>query len=175
MRDKKMKPKLRNIIVPLILLGVTIALILPKFHFFQTEAKGTSANQQQVSETPVESYIVQPELLKQRVESSGTILANEQVDLKSEVSGKITDIHFKEGSQVSKGDLLLKINDAELQAQLLKLQQQESLAKEQEYRQRQLLKKQAISQESYDQTLNQLQNLRADIALLHAQIAKTEI
>lgn len=170
-----MKPTLKKILISIFLIGVLAALILPKFRLFQTEAKNTAADPQQVRATPVESYIVQPQVLKERVESSGTIIANEQVDLKSEVSGKVTGIHFKEGSQVSRGDLLLKINDAELQAQLLKLQQQKSLAEEQEYRQRQLLQKQAISQESYDQTKNQLENLNAEIALLNARIDKTEI
>ncbi|MCB9206579.1 MAG: biotin/lipoyl-binding protein [Ignavibacteriales bacterium] len=43
-------------------------------------------------------------------------MGNEEVQLRSETSGKVTQILFKEGTRVKKGDLLLKINDAELQA-----------------------------------------------------------
>ena len=66
----------------------------------------------------VNAHILKPEELGNNIITSGTVLANEEVDLKSEVSGKITQIAFKEGSRVKKGDLLIKINDSELQAQI---------------------------------------------------------
>src|SRR6476661_2410995 len=49
---------------------------------------------------------------------SGTIEANEMIQIRSEISGLVRSINFKEGSNVSKGNLLLKIDDRELQAQL---------------------------------------------------------
>jgi membrane fusion protein (multidrug efflux system) len=76
---------------------------------------------------------------------------------------------------VKKGDLLAKINDRPLQAQLLKLQAQKKLAEEKEFRQRSLLEKDAISRESYDQIATELQELEADIILVQARIAETEL
>src|SRR5262245_36072106 len=55
---------------------------------------------------------------------NGTILPDEQVQLHPEISGKVIGIYFKEGSRVHKGDLLLKINDTDLQANLQKLNSQ---------------------------------------------------
>ncbi len=155
---------------------VIVALVLPKLHLFQTEAQDPGAIAGRARQaTPVKATILKPQPLQDKVETTGNLMANESVDLKSETSGKIVDIHFQEGRPVKKNELLIKINDAELQAQLLKVQQQKKLAAEKEYRQRKLLEKQAISQEEYDQTLNQLNNLKAEKQLIQAQIDKTEI
>jgi len=76
---------------------------------------------------------------------------------------------------VKQGDLLAKINDRPLQAQLLKTQAQLKLTEEREFRQRQLLERDAISQESYDQVATELQTLEADIQLIKARISETEL
>ncbi|OGV27679.1 MAG: hypothetical protein A3J84_06720 [Ignavibacteria bacterium RIFOXYA2_FULL_37_17] len=91
------------------------------------------------------------------------------------MAGKIINIYFKEGSSVKKGDLLVKINDAELQAQLAKAKYNLKLLEDREHRQRVLLEREAISQEDYDVSLNELNVVKADIELVKAQVAKTEI
>lgn len=106
---------------------------------------------------------------------NGTILPNEQVSLHPESSGKITGIFFKEGTFVKKGELLLKINDADLQANLQKLNSQKQLDEANEQRQKQMLNIQGISQQEYDAAINQLNVTKADIAYTEAQIQKTEI
>jgi membrane fusion protein (multidrug efflux system) len=107
--------------------------------------------------------------------STGSLKPDEQVDLSFETSGKIVGINFKEGTRVKKGDLLAKINDRPLQAQLQKLQAQKKLVEEKEFRQRSLLDKDAISQESYDQIVTELQTIQADINLVRARISETEL
>jgi len=107
--------------------------------------------------------------------STGSLLPDEEVDLSFETSGKIVGIYFTEGSRVKKGELLAKINDRPLQAQLLKLRAQKKLSEEKEFRQRQLLDRDAISKESYDQVATELQALEADIMLVEARIAETEL
>jgi membrane fusion protein (multidrug efflux system) len=62
-----------------------------------------------------------------------------------------------------------------LQAQLLKLQAQNKLAEEKEFRQRSLLEKDAISRESYDQVATELQAIEADLLLVKARISETEL
>lgn len=123
----------------------------------------------------VKAYIVQPSTLDDRILVTGTISPNEQVDLQSEVPGKITRILFKEGSSVNKGALLVKFNDADLQAQLQRAIYRKDLAAAKEYRQRMLREKDAVSQAEYDIALNELNTTSADISLIKAQIAKTEI
>ena len=123
----------------------------------------------------VDALIMNPQRLVELINSSGTLLPDEQVDLSFETPGKIVGIYFDEGVYVQKGELLAKINDRPLQAQLLKLQAQRKLAEEREYRQRTLLSRDAISQESYDQIVTELQSVEADIMLVEARIAETEL
>ncbi len=123
----------------------------------------------------VDAQVLEPQRLVEVINSSGTLIPDEQVDLAFETSGKIVAINFDEGSEVKKGQLLAKINDRPLQAQLMKLEAQIKLAQEREFRQRSLLSSDAVSQESYDQALTELQSIEADIELLKARIAETEL
>lgn len=110
-----------------------------------------------------------------QLDVSGSVIGNEEVELHTETSGKIINFGFKEGGKVNKGDLLVKVNDADLQAQLQKAEIRKKLAEEKEYRQRMLLEKKGISQETYDVVLNDLSSSKADINNIKALIDKTEI
>jgi membrane fusion protein (multidrug efflux system) len=123
----------------------------------------------------VNLQVMKPERFTESLSVTGSVEANEEVVLKSEVSGKITGIHFNEGTRVRKGDLLIKVYDDDLQAQLLKAQANLKLTEDVEARQRQLLNKEAISRQEYDVAYANLQSAQADIALLESQISKTEI
>ncbi|MGC9472434.1 MAG: efflux RND transporter periplasmic adaptor subunit [Bacteroidales bacterium] len=123
----------------------------------------------------VSGLVITPFPLIETIRSSGTLRPDEEVDLSFETSGKIVAIFFTEGARVKEGDLLGKINDKPLQAQLLKLEAQKKLAGEKEFRQRNLLSRDAVSQESYDQVVTELQALEADIQLIRARIAETEL
>lgn len=123
----------------------------------------------------VAGYFIKPENLSMYVISSGTIRPDEEVDMSFETSGKIVSIKFTEGTRVKKGDLLAKINDKPLQAQLQKLLAQKKLTEGIVFRQKSLLDKDAISQESYDQIVTELQSIDADINLIHARISETEL
>ena len=124
---------------------------------------------------PVEGIVMKKEEVDNKIDVIGTILPNEKVDLKSEASGRITDILFKEDTKVHKGDLLVKIYNADLQAQLKKIHIQKELASKDEERNKQLLAINGISQQIYDASVNQVQAYDADADLIEAQIRKTEI
>ncbi len=120
-------------------------------------------------------YVIVPTEMYETIINTGSLLPDEEVDLSFETSGKIVGIYFEEGKKVKEGDLMAKINDKPLQAQLLKLQAQLKLSEEKEFRQRQLLDRDAISRESYDQIATELQSLQADIQLIKARISETEL
>ena len=164
---------LRNVIIFVLVIA---ALVIIKIKFFPSNTPQALPQQQgKPQPVTVTAYIVKPEKLNNKIYISGTLLSNEEVTLMPEVAGKILSIAFKEGSAVKKGDLLVKINDEDLQAQLKKLQLQEKLASEKEARQKKLLAINGISQEEYDASLTQLNSIAADIEVLKAQIAKTQI
>jgi len=123
----------------------------------------------------VSGFLIEPVEMSDPRVSTGTLRPDEEVELSFETSGKIVGINFTEGTRVKKGDLLAKINDKPLQAQLEKLVAQRKLVEEKEFRQRSLLDKDAISQESYDQIVTELQTIQADINLVKARISETEL
>lgn len=124
---------------------------------------------------PASGFLIEPTRMNELIYSTGSLIPDEEVELSFETSGKVVGIFFIEGSRVKKGELLAKINDKPLQAQLLKLQAQIKLTREREFRQKQLLERDAISRESYDQVATELQSLEADILLVEARIAETEL
>ena len=123
----------------------------------------------------VDGYVVKPELFGENIEVPGTILANETTEIHPEVSGKVVRLNVAEGKYVTRGSLLAKLYDGDLRAQLNKLQIQLSIAQKTEERQAQLLKIQGISQQDYDLSLLQVNNLNADIEIIRTSIAKTVI
>lgn len=125
--------------------------------------------------TTVTGMILRPQIFNDNISLSGTLEANEQIDLRSEVSGVVERINFKEGSEVSKGQVLLTINDIELQAQLSKVSTAQKLASENERRAKLLLEKQAISQEEYDIASADFQSASAESQLIAAQLSKTMV
>lgn len=168
-----MNKKLKTYLITAAALVVVVILLLPKLTS-SGEEKITGGAQRAAS-IPVKAVIVKANRLENKVLISGTIIANEEVELRPEVAGKITRIFFKEGSFVNKGVMLIKINDEELQAQLKRANYRLKLIADKETRQQTLLKREAISQEEYDVSLNEFNIIKAEIELLKAQIAKTEI
>lgn len=123
----------------------------------------------------VDGIIVKASTFNNDLEITGAIDANESVVLKSEVSGLVTGIYFQEGTTVSKGSVLVKINDRDIQAQLNEALTKQKLSATNENRAKQLLQKGAISQEEYDTSLADLKSLQAQSQLIRAQLAKTTI
>lgn len=123
----------------------------------------------------VEGIVIKTADFNSNLEISGNIEANESVVLRSEVAGLVTGIFFKEGTNVSKGAVLVKINDNDIQAQLKDALTKQSLSATNENRAKQLLEKGAISQEEYDNSFAALQSLKAQAQLIRAQLAKTSV
>ena len=123
----------------------------------------------------VNGIITKTENFSNSLSIAGSIEANEQVDIRSEISGLVTAINFTEGTSVGKGKVLIKINDLELQAQLSQALTKQKLAQETEYRAGMLLQKEAISKEEYDVALAELKSLQSQTQLIRAQLSKTQI
>ena len=124
---------------------------------------------------PVNAFVVKPFKLSSDIQAVGTLLPNEEVDLVAETTGKIIGIYFEEGQYVEKGALLLKVDDADLQAQLKRALFQQKLLSEKLERQRILFEKDAVSREEFDQVQTDYNLIEADISLLKVKIDKTEL
>ncbi|WP_143304495.1 efflux RND transporter periplasmic adaptor subunit [Chitinophaga vietnamensis] len=123
----------------------------------------------------IDAWIVKNAPLSQYVDASGTLQSNEEVEVKPEINGRITHLYFKEGTNVKKGDLLVKLYDEDLKAQLQKLKLQQQLAKTTLERQENLLKINGISRQDVDVTRNQVSAFGADMDYTQTQLQKTEL
>lgn len=123
----------------------------------------------------VDAFVVKPSLLISEITVTGSLLAYDEVELKNEVSGRVVKINLPEGKLVRKGTLLIKLFDDDLQATLKKLQSQLSIQERIYKRQTELLKVSGISQNDYEQTLLQVNTIKANIAEEKALIRKTEV
>lgn len=141
----------------------------------QGQGQGQRPGGQQGGVMPVTATIARPSYLTNGIRSAGTLLANEEVDIVSKVSGKVTGVFFREGSVVKKEALLVKIYDEDLQAQLKRAEIQEKMLSEKLERQRVLLAKDAVSREAFDQLQTDYNVILADINLLKVRIAETEV
>jgi membrane fusion protein (multidrug efflux system) len=105
----------------------------------------------------------------------GNLLASEEVQLTPEISGRITQILFREGQVVKKGQVLLRLFDEDLKAQEEKLMLQETIASRFWERAKSLLASGSGTQQDADNAENQVNNIRADLKILRANLRKTSI
>lgn len=122
-----------------------------------------------------EAVVIKPTALNSIYQSSGNLLANEAINVYPEVSGRITAIHFKEGSIVHKGDLLVQLFDNDIKAQVQKLKVQRRLQVITKERQDELLAINGISKQDYDNTVTQIASIDADIAYSEAQLRRFQV
>jgi membrane fusion protein (multidrug efflux system) len=164
----KLSKRILYFILGLFIIGI---IVYPKLELSSDESeKGTPINVGPTSNTlTVEGVKISYQSLDYIVRVTGSIMADENVALNSEVSGIVDAIHFKEGMKVKKGQLLVSLNDDEISAELEKLQFNKKLYEDAEFRQRTLLESEAISREEYEMALTTLNTALADIKLLETR------
>jgi membrane fusion protein (multidrug efflux system) len=167
--------KVKNILIFLLVGGL---LVLIAYRIISNKNQDEKSNQKSGSPKAmsiVNGIVLKPKKFANELTLSGSIDANEQIELRSEVAGIVQGIYFEEGSYVSKGKQLIKVNDIELRAQLAQAKTRQTLASENERRAKLLLQKEAISQEEYDVANAEFESAKSQTQLIQAQIAKTSI
>jgi len=177
----------KHLIRTLLVVGAVAALAAPKLwssgalgrlvgqESSTAQARAPVASARGTTPIRVTTETVRAGPLAEVVTSTGTLLAAESVELQAEVSGKITAINFVEGTKVRKGELLVKLNDADLQARRIAAAHEVALAERREKRVAELLRQGFVIPDDHDEALNTVNVRRAEIELTDAQIAKTEI
>lgn len=163
--------KVKYIVYSLLLVGLGALII----YRIKSNAEIGVSNNSGPSITTVTGMVLKPQKFKDNIAVAGTLEADEQIEIRSEVSGVVESINFKEGTKVREGQVLFKVNDVELQAQLSKALTAKKLAAENERRAKLLLEKQAISQEEYDIASADYQSASAEAELIAAQLSKTTV
>src|SRR3990167_8704759 len=124
----------KRLIIWISVVAVLAILFIPKLNLTSEDADNNSKVNPISRQVSVDVWIIRTKPLQNKIFSNGTLISNEEVELRSEISGKITEILFVEGKSVKKNAVMLKINDSELQATLKKNKSKVVLAKDKEYR-----------------------------------------
>jgi membrane fusion protein (multidrug efflux system) len=131
---------------------------------------GASAQKQ-----PVEVIAISRRDLSESLRVVGSLAPNETATIRPEMGGLIRSIHFEEGQRAKKGDLLIKIEDSELQAQLAQTRTRHELAKLNLARAENLRQTQSNTQADVDRARSEFAAAEADIDLLKVRLARTEV
>jgi len=161
-------------LISLVIVVAGIIVYNKILHKPDTSPKGPGAGGPP-KEIMAQGFVVSPQHLANNILASGTLLPSEEINVQAEVSGKIVMLNIQEGVTVTKGTLLAKLYDADLQAQLKKLIIQKETAQKTDARLKQLLTINGVGQQEYDNASTLLNNIVADIEVLQTQISKTEI
>ncbi len=113
--------------------------------------------------------------LQETLNLVGTLAANESAEIRPEIGGLVRQIFFDEGQPVKKGEVMLKIDDSELQAQFAQVDARYNLAKLNVERSSNLSESRTISQSAYDQARSEFSSAEAERSLLQLRIQKTEV
>lgn len=154
---------------PLYLIGLFVVTAIA------CKGKPAPTKPKEAPPTIVDVLIASQQGISNTVEANGSVVANEYVELHPEVSGRITFLNVPEGHAVAQGTVIARINDADLQAQLSKSKVQLDLAQKTEERYKKLLDVNGLNQADYDNVVNQVNGLKADIQYTQTLIDKTVI
>ena len=123
----------------------------------------------------VDVIIAEKQPISNIIEANGTVIANEYVELRPEVSGRLIYLNLQEGKTIAKGTVVARVNDADLLAQISKSKVQLDLGQKTVDRYKQLLDVNGLNQADYDVALNTVNSLKADIVYTQALVDKTVI
>ena len=138
-------------------------------------AGAAAQNSPKAAPLVAEIYAVKTTPFAQTLSTVGTLRAHEAVTLVSELSRRLVKVQVKEGADVAAGDLLFKLDDSDLLAELGEIDARLKLAETNKKRVENLLPSKAVSLQEFDSSAGELNILQAQRATQSVQISKTEI
>jgi len=173
-------------IIPLIILATVIFASFVGYNLFFKSAKadeeGNGAQSQAGNVMPVQVQIVEAVDTQLWREFSARLEATQFAEIRPQISGRIINIRFKDGANVSKGDILYVIDPRPYEAALneakaeLKLAKTEADLSEKDLRRAKgLIDSNAISQRILDERKSRVQSAKAAIDQATAKIETARI
>ncbi len=155
--------------------GFAVLFILVVFASCTSKKQQSTPGRRLSGPIVVDAFVVSRSSISENVQAPGTLKPFEETDIRSEVGGRIVQMNINEGATVQKGTLLVKLFDDDLKAQLRKLKVQLLIREKTAERNEELLKINGISQQEFDLSTLEVENLRADIESTEIAISKTEV
>jgi membrane fusion protein (multidrug efflux system) len=125
--------------------------------------------------TAVEVAKVEQTLIVDETQSVGSLRSNQGVVLRPEVGGRVSQVLFKDGQRVKKGQLLVQFDDQLPAAQVMQAKAELSIAQANHKRNQELVSQNFISKRSLDESEAALQVAQAKLALAQATLQRLKI
>ncbi len=157
---------------------IYILYFLPLIFLFakcENKSKATANAPKSVPPVVVDIIIAEKVSVSNTIEANGTVIPNEFVELRPEVSGRLIYLNLPEGKMIAKGTIVARVNDADLLAQISRSKVQLDLAQKTLDRLKQLLDVNGLNQADYDAAQNQVNTLNADIVYTRVMVDKTVV
>lgn len=113
--------------------------------------------------------------LTDNAQAVGSLRSRQSVMLRPEVSGRVTQINFRDAQRVRRGQLLVQLDDQLPQAQVQQAQAELSIARANHRRNQELVEEKFIAQRQVDESAANLQVAEAKLALARATLARLRI
>ena len=124
---------------------------------------------------PVEVAAAIRDTVVDAIAATGQIEAIQSIELRPEVSGRITDILVREGQEVGAGTPLFKVDDAELKAQVAQADAERQLARQALERTKQLIAQNASSTSDLEQAEAKSRGADANHDVLKTRLDRTVV
>lgn len=124
---------------------------------------------------PVEVAVAQQDTVIDAIAATGQVEAVQQIELRPDVEGRITEILVREGSEVAEGAALFRIDDAELRAQVARAEADRDLAQQSLARTRELLAQRASSQADLERAEATARSAEASLELLKVRLQRSTV
>ena len=129
----------------------------------------------QMPPVPVEIADVKSERITDRFRAVGTVEAEETVKIVNEIAGVVRELPFAEGQPVNQGDLIAKLDDAELAAESARADALRDQSRTNHERVKQIFEQQAASQQELDDAASALKVAEANAVVARTRLEKTRI
>ena len=123
----------------------------------------------------VEVAQVETTKLVDETQSVGSLRSNQGVILRPEVGGRVSQIMFKDGQRVKKGQVLVQFDDQLPVAQLMQAKAEMSIAQANHTRNKELVAQNFISKRSLDESEAALQVAEAKLSLAQATLQRLKV
>jgi membrane fusion protein (multidrug efflux system) len=125
--------------------------------------------------TAVEVAKVEQAKIVDETQSVGSLRSNQGVVLRPEVGGRVSQVLFKDGQRVKKGQVLVQFDDQLPAAQVMQSKAELSIAQANHTRNQELVSQNFISKRSLDESEAALQVAQAKLALAQATLQRLKI
>lgn len=124
---------------------------------------------------PVDVATARTDTVIEVIRATGEVEAVQAIELRPEVSGRLTEIYVSEGREVGQGTPLFKVDDAELASQVDRLEAEMDLAEQALERTRELIERNASSEADLEQAQASARSMRAQLQLQQTRLERTVV